>query len=286
VHVDVHARSHGHKETTMSAAGSKVSFETYGGSAPENYEQYFVPAIGVPFANALLHVAKLEPGELVLDVACGTGVVTRAAAERVAPGGAVAGLDMNPAMLATARAAVRDPSVEWHEAKAEEIPLPDGSFDAVLCSLGLQFFPDREAAAKEMRRVLKPGGRVAVATVAPSPLFEVLEQALAQHLSPAAAGFLRQVFALSDADTLRAVLGAAGFGEVAVTSSAVTPSLPSPTEFLWQYIRSTPLAAAVAELTAQARDALERDVVASWRPFVKDGVLDADLTAVLSTGWR
>jgi SAM-dependent methyltransferase len=220
----------------------------------------------------------------VLDVACGTGVIARLAAERVGGDGAVAGLDLNPAMIAVARTAVPDPSIEWYEADAESIPLPDGSFDAVLCSLGLQFVTDWEAAVREMRRLLVPGGRIGVGTVAPTPVFEILEQALARHVNPMVAGFTRQVFSLDDHDALRDLLVRAGFTDVRVTSTPIILTLPAPSQFLWQYAHSTPLATAVAELSDEARTALERDVVTAWHPFVKDGSLVVKPTAVLSTG--
>jgi SAM-dependent methyltransferase len=270
----------------MSTSGSAVSFETYGGSAPENYERYFVPVIGTPFAAALLEVARPRRGERALDVACGTGVVTRLAAERVGSDGSVAGLDLNPAMIAVARTVVPDPSIEWYEASAESIPLPDSSFDVVTCSLGLQFVPDKQAALREMHRVLAPGGRVAVGTVAPTPVFEILEQALARHLNPTVGAFVRQVFSLDDPDALRDLLVGTGFTEVRVTSKPLILTLPGPSDFLWQYAHSTPLAAAVAELSDQARAALERDVVAAWQAFAKDGSLVADPTVVLSTGHK
>jgi ubiquinone/menaquinone biosynthesis C-methylase UbiE len=145
-----------------------VGFMSYAGEPPKNYERYFVPTIGTAWATALLEVAGLSSGERVLDVACGTGVVTRRALELVGPEGFAAGLDVNPGMLAVARS-VSPTSIEWHQSSAESIPCPDASFDVVTCSLGLQFVPDRSAAMREIHRVLAVGGRVAIATVGPTP---------------------------------------------------------------------------------------------------------------------
>ena len=93
---------------------------------PVNYEQYFVPVIGLPVARALIRVAALRPGERVLDVGCGTGVAARLAAAQVGPDGSVAGLDPNPGMLAVAGAAApAELGIEWHQAGAEAMPLPD-----------------------------------------------------------------------------------------------------------------------------------------------------------------
>ena len=119
----------------------------FGGTAADNYQRFFVPAIGAPVARDLLGVARLQPGERVLDVACGTGVVARLAAERVGSAGMVAGLDVNPGMLAVARSQTSTGvSIDWHEASAEAIPLRDGAFDIVLCQMGLKFVPNKLAA--------------------------------------------------------------------------------------------------------------------------------------------
>lgn len=269
----------------MSASATAVSFKQYGGNAAESYERHFVPTIGMAWATALLDAAELRPGDRVLDVACGTGVVTRLAAERVGPDGAVAGLDINPAMLAVARSVPSSgAAIEWHEASAESLPLADGSFDVVLSSLGLQFVPDKASALREMHRVLAPDGQLALATVGPTPpLFEVLEQALARQVKPEAAGFMRAVFSLYEPQELEKLTSGAGFRHVEVRSKALSITLPEPAEFLWQYVHSTPLAAAVAQIDDVGRAALERDVVAAWRSFVEDGALILDANAVVTT---
>ena len=269
----------------MSSSTTTVSFKQYGGNAAENYERYFVPTIGVAFATALLEAAGLHRGERVLDIACGTGVVTRLAADRVGPDGAVAGLDLNPAMLAVGRSLpTSGAAIEGDEANAESLPLDEGSFDAVLSSLGLQFVPDKALALREMRRVLAPDGRLAIATVGPTPpLFAILEQALARHVKPEVAAFVRAVFSLHEPQELEELTSGAGFRDVQVRSKALTLILPGAADFLWQYVHSTPLAAAVAQIDDVGRAALERDVVAGWRSFVKDGVLADEVNVVLTT---
>ena len=262
-----------------------VSFKEYGRNAAENYEKYFVPSIGRPFATAWLEAAGLERGERVLDIACGTGVLTRLAAEQVGQKGAVAGLDINPAMLAVARSVPSSgAAIEWHEASAESLPLVDGSFDVVISSLGLQFVPDKASALREMHRVLTNGGRLAVATVGPTPpLFAILEQALARHLNPEAAAFMRVVFSLHEPEELERLARDAGFRDVEVRSKAVTLNLPAPAKFLWDYIHSTPLVAAVAQIDEAGRAALERDVVRGWESVVKDEIPAGDVNAVVTT---
>jgi SAM-dependent methyltransferase len=249
----------------------QVSFETYRGNAAENYERHFVPTIGAPLASDLVDLAALRPGERVVDIACGTGVVTRLAAERIGAAGTVAGVDINPGMLAVARAADLDSSIEWYEASAEALPLSDNAFDVALCQMGLQFFPDKTTALREMHRVLVGGGRVLLNLPGPTPpIFAVLEDALARHLGADAAGFMRAVFSLHDAGEIEGLLGNAGFQEVEARSSMKSLRLPDPESFLWQYVHSTPLAVAVAQLDEDGRAALQHEVLAGWQPYIDD----------------
>jgi SAM-dependent methyltransferase len=134
------------------------------GNAAEIYQRELVPAVFGPWAPRVVELAELRPGLRVLDVACGTGVVARLAAEAISVEGRVAGLDLNPDMLAVAATlpAVAGASIEWVEGSAQALPFGEASFDVVCCQLGLQFFPDREGALREMKRVLAPGGRVVV----------------------------------------------------------------------------------------------------------------------------
>src|SRR5215203_237449 len=219
------------------------SFRHFGGSAPENYERFFVPVIAAPLATELIDIAALRLGERVLDVACGTGVVARLAAERVGATGAVAGIDLNPGMLAVARSLTPPgTAIEWHQTSAEAMPLPDEAFDVVLCQMGLQFVPDKLAALREMQRVLTPGGRLIINVVGPKPrVFAILAEALARHIKPEISAFVDLVFSLHDTGELQHLISGAGLREVAIHSDTQTLRLPAPEEFLWQYVQSTPL---------------------------------------------
>lgn len=257
--------------------------DSYGGSAAENYERYFVPTIGAPIATALLEVAALRPGERVLDVACGTGIVARLAAQQVGENGTVDGLDVNSQMLEVAAATA--PGIQWHEASAEAMPFPDAAFDVVLCQMGLQFMTDKQAAIGEMHRVLTAGGRLILNVPGPTPhLFEIVEKSLASHISPEAAGFMNQVFSLNDAEKIAALVEGAGFCNVSVQADTKVLTLPEPAEFLWQYIHCTPLAAVVAQTDAENRDAFERDVVEAWSEFQHDGDLTLHVRVAVATG--
>jgi ubiquinone/menaquinone biosynthesis C-methylase UbiE len=247
---------------------------SFAASPPENYERYFVPAIGEPVATELLRAAALRPGERVLDVGCGTGIVARFAAEAVGSEGSVVGLDVEPGMLAVARSVTVGAGIEWIEASAESIPLPDESVEVVLCQMSLQFVPDRARALEEMRRVLVPGGRLVLNVPGPpSSFFEPLSEALAKHVDPKAAAFVERVFSLHDVDQLTALLEGAGFRNVSVEAGEIELSLPPPKDFLWQYAAATPMSGIIMEAGEAARKELERDVVAAWRSYeVDDGM--------------
>jgi SAM-dependent methyltransferase len=261
----------------------RISFETYSASAAENYERFFVPTIGAPLAADLVALAALSPGERVLDVACGTGVVARRALNLVGEAGRVVGADINAGMLAVARAAV--PGCEWCEASAGELPFPDGTFDVVLCQLGLQFFPGKAEALRELNRVLIPGGRLFVNVPGPIPgLFAELEDVVEHQLGLEASGFVRAVFSLHDPAEVRKLLSGAGFDHVEARSDVVMLRLPAPDDFLWQYVHSTPLGVAVASLDQERCAALQREVVAAWQPFTDAGALQLQFGITTASG--
>ncbi len=244
-----------------------------GSNPAENYQRFFVPTIGTPAAEDLVAQADIQPGEHVLDVACGTGVVTRLVSARVGTTGTVSGLDVHPGMLAVARSVTTSGvAIRWHQADAAAMPFPDGSFDVVLCQMGLQFPSGKLAVLGEMRRVLMAGGRVLICVPGPKPpLFEILTEGLARHFGPQAAAFADQVFSMHDVDELAELMHGAGFRDIHVEATPKELRLPMPTDFLWQYIYSTPLAEAADKAGRATRDALERDVCARWQEFVEGG---------------
>src|SRR5882724_11495362 len=214
----------------------------FGGNIPENYARYMEPAIFASWGADLVELVALQPGDRVLDVACGTGVVARCAAQRVGAAGQAVGLDVTAAMLAVARTLLpaADVSVEWREANAEAMPFADAAFDVVLCQQGVQFFPDKHAALREMHRVLVADGRLALGVWRPitcSPGFAVLADALAHHVSPDAGTLLHTgPFSLGQADLLSTLIAGAGFRDITVQSAMKMVRFSSPEEFVQRYV--------------------------------------------------
>ncbi|SMO37089.1 class I SAM-dependent methyltransferase [Fodinibius sediminis] len=247
--------------------------EPLGRSAPENYERYFVPVIAQPLAEDLVRMAMIQPREHVLDVACGTGIVARLASQEVNKRGAVCALDINPGMLAVARTIpLPGQPIAWSEASAEDIPFPDETFDVAFCQLSLQFMENKSAALNEIRRTLVPGGRFYLNVPGPAGgLFNIFIEELAQHVSPEAAGFASRVFSLHSTSDLQQLMEGTGYHRIDIRADTNVFSLPSPKEFLWQYIQSTPLVGMVTGTGNKTQQALERSITARWQRFEQDG---------------
>ena len=201
------------------------------GSGPEAYERYMLPIHCLTRAEDLLDRINLRARERVLDVACGTGVVSRYAASRVGFLGHVTGVELNPGMLEVARqiSACYD-QIEFVEGSALELPVPDSQFDAVLCQQAIMFFPDRVKAVREMYRALKPGGRVGLnvwRTPEHNPTFGFLIQALEKHAGHDAADFMRSPFVMKRVAAMRAIFEDAGFADINVVIRVDTLRYPS-----------------------------------------------------------
>lgn len=158
-----------------------------------------------------MDAAKINPSSKVLDVACGTGVLALAAAGRVGTGGKVSALDASPEMLGVARR--KSVRIEWHEGVAESLPFEDNTFDAVVSQFGIMFFRDRIAALKEMMRVLRRGGSLAVAvcdSLDHSPGYSTFAKLLERLFGTPVADAFRAPFVLGNPETLLSLCNDAG----------------------------------------------------------------------------
>jgi len=186
-------------------------------SPADVYEEQFVPALFQQWGHIVSEIANVASGQRVLDVACGTGALTLAAADRAGPTGTVVGLDINVEMLAVARR--KSSTIQWKNGRAENLPFDDGSFDRVVSQFGFMFFEDHIAALREMSRVLRPGGSLAVAVcdaLDHSAGYAVLAELLHRLFGPTVADAFRAPFALGDSDHLRALCRDAGLSGATV----------------------------------------------------------------------
>ena len=237
--------------------------------AAEVYESCFVPAIFGAWAGPVADAAAIRPGDRVLDVACGTGVLAREALRRVGPGGRVVGLDLNEGMLAVA--ARTEPGIDWRPGDACSLPFQDASFDVVVSQFALMYFPDRAAALREMWRVLAPGGRLAVAAWASidhARGYRILVDVAVRQGGRQAADVLAAPFVLGDRDELAELFASSGVPEAEVTLHDGSIRFPSVQEFVRIEVKGSPLADTMSDeamqtLTAEAETALAEFVAPS-----------------------
>lgn len=267
---------------------STTSYRSQSGNAAELYQDFFVPSIAMPVSGELLRTAALHPGERVVDIACGTGAVARAAAEQVGPTGSVTGVDISAEMIAVATAtpALGAP-ITWHEADAASLPLPNESYDVGLCQMGLMFMDDRVGALAELYRILASGGRIVLNTPGRiQPIFQAMEQAIADNLDPKFGSFVSAVFSMHEPSVLADLLREAGFTGVRAKEYEATFDLPGPAEFLWNYINLTPMSVLVADESEDAKLAMERQFVQACQDVGANGRMPVDQPMVLAWGLR
>jgi SAM-dependent methyltransferase len=253
-------------------------------TAAEAYEALFVPALFEAYAPKLADAAGLAEGERVLDVACGTGIVAREAVRRCGATGSVAGIDLGAGMIAVARRLA--PGVDFREGDALALPWPGAAFDVVVCQFGLMFFPDREHAVREMARVLRRGGRLAVAVWAAIEANTAYaeEAVLVERVAGAAAAApLRAPYALADTVALSRLLASAGLSSIEIvthTSEARFPSVRAMIEADvrgWLPLMGVTLDDATADaIVGEAEVALARHVAA-------DGSMRFEVAAHIAT---
>ncbi len=234
-------------------------------SAADVYEAFFVPALFEPWARRVIEAAHLQEGQRVLDVACGTGIAARAAAERVGAD-SVVGLDVNAGMLAVA--ARQAPDIHWRQGPAEALPFEDGAFEAVVSQFGLMFFEDRQAALREMLRVLRPGGRLVIAvwgSLETSPGYVAMAGLLERLFGDAPARALRMPFNLGDVAELRRLLDAAGIPEAHIVTHPGEARFPSLEAWVFTEIKGWVLAGKLAD--GQYAELL-REAQVDLAPFV------------------
>ncbi len=254
--------------------------------AAELYERCPARYILGPWAPLLVETARLSSGERVLDVACGTGVVARAAAERVGPRGCVVGIDLNPGMIAVAQSlpAIDGAPVEYLERSALDLGLNDASFDVVLCQQGLQFFPDKAVALREMRRVLAANGRLALSVWNTVGLYNTaVSAALAQFMGRDIAVRFNASRNTPASDELRQLITEAGFSDVEVSVARINVQLPRIDKFVLDHLAATPVASAVASIDAEARRQIGASVMQELQSYTDgDGISYPEETHVVT----
>jgi SAM-dependent methyltransferase len=242
-------------QAPLSSPSAAPALRPFARSVGEIHQRHLVPALFEPWTRPVLDAANVSDALRVADIACGTGVLTRAAACRAGTRGFVVGADANEEMLAVARsrilrtaAASTQASIVWQHAQPDRLPFADESFDAVVCQFGLMFFADRVAAIREMNRILRPGGRMVLTvwdTVELSAGFSAELQLLQVICGPDVAAGLALAYSLGEPTLLRAVFRQAGIPRISITTRECTVRFPSPRFWIYARIKGSTLATRV-----------------------------------------
>lgn len=217
-------------------------------TAAEVYDEFFVPALFIDWPAHVLQAAEVQAGHTVLDVACGTGVLARQAAELVGSDGAVTGVDINDGMLAVARQ--KAPAIVWKKGAAEALPFEDARFDRVVSQFGLMFFQDPVQALREMKRVTRPRGRVAVAvwgSLAATPGYAAVAQILAELFGPEIAQSIEAPYSLGDTAALERLFKEADYADIEIKTVTGTARFASVEAWIYTDIKAWTLADVIDE---------------------------------------
>ena len=257
------------------------------GSIPELYDRQLGPVLFEPYAADL--VARVPRGEdlRVLELACGTGIVTRRLRKALPASARVVATDLNDAMVAYAKSSVPAEGVEWRQADAQALPFPDESFDVVVCQFGFMFLPDKVLGFRETRRVLAPGAPLLAnvwASLDENPPARVVAETVAELFAADPPPFFETPYGY-DREQLRIDLDAAGWRDVRLEVVRLAGESPTAGDYAHGFVRGSPL---THELVARGADldAVERKVTQALAARVGDRPLRADQAAVVITATR
>jgi SAM-dependent methyltransferase len=257
------------------------------GSIPELYDRQLGPVLFEPYAADL--VARVPKGDdlRVLELACGTGIVTRRLRAALPASTMLVATDLNDAMVAYARAAVPAPGIEWLQADAQALPFPDVSFDVVVCQFGFMFPPDKVLVFREARRVLAPGGLLlgnVWRSLDQNPPARAVHQTLARLFPSDPPRFFETPYGY-DQERLRADLDAAGWEDVRFDDVRLAGESPSAADYALGFARGSPLTHELLERGADL-DEVARALTDALTAVGGDRPLHAEQAAVVITAMR
>ena len=269
---------------------TKFDFKSSGDSVAQAYEELLVPRMFEPWSKLLLSEAKLSAGESVLDVACGPGTVARSASTMVGPTGNVTATDISPPMLDVARSKKQAPNsapIEYVESPAHPLKAQDASFDLTVCQQGLQFFPERVEALKEMARVTQPDGRIAIAvwgSTKQNPFIEELHAALLENLPAEIADMMKAPFSLHDTEELVVLAQQAGLKNTVIKSFTLPLVFEGGIDQAMRFLEATPLAPQIMALPSEQQTQLAASLRSRLSQFMNGNEVQSTTVSNIMIG--
>lgn len=258
----------------------------FGGSIPANYDRFLGPVIFKPYAEDLAARLPYTPGMRVLELACGTGIVTGVIKARLHADAVVVATDLSEPMLGYARGR-HHPGIDWRQADAMALPFPDAAFDAVVCQFGLMFVPDKAQALHEARRVLKPGGMLALnvwANMQRNAFAQIAHNVITSFFTHDPPMFYLIPFSLDDEPLLERLLTDAGFADVVIERLGVETQSPTARDFATGLVDGNPVATAIQERATVSIDTVRHAVEQAVAQAFGDHPVRTRIEALVITG--
>jgi ubiquinone/menaquinone biosynthesis C-methylase UbiE len=260
------------------------------GSIPDNYDRYLGPVLFEPYAKDLVERVNIPEGGSLLEVACGTGIVTRHLRDRLSPATKIVATDLNEAMIKFAAQKFRpDENIEWKPADALDLPFSDASFDAVVCQFGLMFFPDKQQGVTEAYRVLQPNGQYIFSVwdeIERTDLAKAAETVIKQFFPDNPPDFYDIPFSFHEHDKLRSVLSTAGFREISIEAVPFPCVSTSARDAAHGLIHGNPVISAINERDASKAPEIEAALAENIAAHFGAAPVNASMQAIVCTGVR
>ena len=255
------------------------------GSIPENYDRYLGPTFTQPNARELVKRLSVSPGAQVLELACGTGILTRILRDHLPADARLIATDLNPPMmdLAAAKFSSED-QVDWRQADANDLPFDDSSFDAIVCQFGVMFFPDKARAFAESHRVLKPGGQLLFNvwdSLEHNDVPRVGREVVSSFFDNDPPTFFNVPFSFYDRDEIRSLLEGAGFTDIEITALPMEATAPSAADLAIGLVEGNPILTAIQERMPERIPEIRNAVAEAVRAQFGDAPVRARMQAII-----
>ncbi len=258
------------------------------GTVPSNYDKYLGPFLFEPYATHLVEMLSGKQYSSILEIACGTGRVTKHLLTLLSDGGTITATDLNAEMIAVAKENVSDDRIRWQVVDAQKLPFNNESFDLVVCQFGVMFFPDKKKAFEETYRVLKPNGLFIFSawdSLQHNLHTGILNDVLKEQFGSEAPAFWEEgPFSFNDRDAINNMMRNASFKNVQIAVVSLISGYASIDDLLTGLLEGTPLASFLAEKSAAEVEELRTTCRKKYIEVYGEKSSNVPMQALICTG--